>query len=266
MKKYCKFIAFLTAFVVFLSPLFQPALTVHAESAVAYYVKYIPEDNVWRYQLGNSWINGDSYSDFEALKANIKDGDILIIDGNSSITLSVNVHLSNLTIVNSTCAVISAKSIKDFYAINDSMSSITGDIENAYVYDFCICNFNSNVKNLYLASEKNVNLGATIAVVGTVDYLKAAGKDYTHFEFYNFQANALRIDAGHLKSEAGTYSKTPAAAPSTTTAPAAPATPSASDGNEYDDVPKTGDIAFSPVWLIGIAVLCFIASRKIKTV
>ena len=261
MKKYRKCIAFLTALVLFLSPLFQSVLTVHAEGAVTYYVKYITEKNEWRYQLGSAWTNGASDGDLKSLQTNIKDGDLLVIDGNTNIQLDVNVHLSNLTIVNSTTAVISAKSIQDFYAINDSISSTTGDIKNAYVYDGCICNFNNNVDYLELASEKNVNLAATIAVIGTVNHLKAAGKDYTHFEFYNFQPNSLRIDAGHLKSEKGTYSETPVAS-----APSTPTAPSVSAGNDYDDVPKTGDNTVLPVCLIGIAVLCFLGSRKFKTV
>jgi len=263
MKKYSKLIAFLTALVLCLSPLFQSVLTVHAEGPVTYYLKYVTEKNEWRYQTGSAWTNGAADGDVKALQTNIKDGDLLVIDGEKDILLTVNVHLSNLTIVHSPCAVIAANSIDTFYAINDSVSAVNGNVKTAYVYDGCIVNFNNNVSYLELASEKNVNLFATIAVVGTVDHVQANGKDFTHFEFYNFAENSMRIEAGHLKTPADKYSKTPQAA-ATPTTPSVPAAPSTSAGNEYDDVPKTGDTAFLPIWLIGIAVLCLVGSRKIK--
>lgn len=267
MKKYSRLLALVAALVICLAPIFGSALTAKADGAITYYVKRQEDSGEWRYQTGNSWTSGMASYDMKSLQSSIKDGDLLVIDGDGTIELAVNVALENLTIVNSTGAVIAAKSINNFYAINDSVSAITGDVTNAYVYDACLTNFNSNVKNLELLSEKNTNLFATVAVVGTVEHLKASGKKFTHFEFYNFEANTLLIKDGHLKTDASKYSKTPSEpAPAATPAPVAtpaPAAPSVSAG-EYDDVPKTGDVSVSPLWFLGIAVICMAGQYALK--
>lgn len=258
MKKHCKIVAFLTALLLCLTPLFGSVLTVRAEGPVTYYVKYQADIAEWRYQTGSAWVDGGKSDDLTSLQSSIKDGDLLVIDGEDEILLNVNVHLNNLTIVRSPGAVIAAKSIENFYAINNSVSAISGDITNAYVYDACLCNFNNNVTNLELSSTQNVDLAATIAVAGTVNHLKAAGKEFVHFEFYNFAENTLFIEAGHLITDASKYSE----APQAVTTPA-PTTPSAPAG-EYDDVPKTGGFSISLLWFIGMAVLCFAGHRKLK--
>ena len=92
-----------------------------------------------------------------------------------------------------------------------------------------------------------------------------SGKDYKHFEFYNFAANTLRIEEGELKTEKGNYSETPQAAtttPSTTTP--STSTGSNSSSGDYDDVPKTGDIRFNPLWLVLAAGICFIGAYRLK--
>lgn len=264
MKKQSRVLVFLMALLICLAPIFGSALTVKADGAITYYVSYVEDKSEWRYQTGNSWDEKMASYDMKSLQASIKDGDLLVIDGDRRIELAVNVALENLTVVHSTGAVIAAKSINNFFAINDSVSAITGNVTNAYVYDACLVNFNSNVKNLELLSEKNKNLFATVAVAGTVEHLKASGNEFTHFEFYNFQANTLLIKDGHLKTDASKYSQTPSAAPVATPAPTpAPAAPSASAG-EYDDVPKTGDVSVSPLWFLGIAVICMAGQYALK--
>jgi 3-oxoacyl-ACP reductase-like protein len=63
---------------------------------------------------------------------------------------------------------------------------------------------------------------------------------------------------GTLKTADTNYSKTPSAAP----APA-PSTPSAPSG-EYDDVPKTADMRFNPLWLVAMSVACFAGCYILK--
>ena len=269
MKKYSRLVVVLTALLICLAPVFGSVLTAKAAGPVTYYVKQSESNGEWRYQTGNAWDTATTSYDLESLKKSIKDGDLLVIDGNGRVDLAVNVALENLTIVHSTGAVIAAKSINNFYAINDTVSAISGDVTNAYVYDACLVNFNNNVKNLELLSEKNVNLFATVAAAGTVEHVKASGKEFMHFEFYNFEANTLLIKDGHLKTDESKYSKTPSApAPVATPAPTpaatpAPATPSASAG-EYDDVPKTGDVSVSPLWFLGIAMICMTGQYALK--
>lgn len=270
MKKISKTLVLFSAFVLCLVSLFGPAITAQAEEApVTYCVKYIPDSDEWRYQTG-SWVDGNSHRELYYLKQAIKDGDLLVIDGDHDLLLEVNASLSNLTIVHSTGAVITAKSIDNFYAINGSVSAINGNVTNAEVYDNCIVNFNNSVKTLKMLSEREDILSSSIAVAGTVDHLYAAGKNYKHFEFYSFAANTLRIENGALKTDAANYSQTPAEAtvvpteaPAATT-PAATTTTTTTTSGEYDDVPKTGDIRFNPLWLVGIAAACLIGSYELK--
>ena len=265
MKKYSRLLALVAALVICLAPIFGSALTAKADGAITYYVSYVEENGEWRYQTGNGWDDNMANYSMKSLQSAIKDGDLLVIDGDGRIELSVNVALENLTVVHSSGAVIAAKSINNFFAINDSVSAISGNVTNAYVYDACLVNFNNNVKNLELLSEKNKNLFATVAVAGTVEHLKASGNEFTHFEFYNFEANTLLIKDGHLKTDESKYSKTPSA-PAATPAPTAtpaPAAPSVSTG-EYDDVPKTGDVSVSPLWFLGFAVICMAGQYVLK--
>lgn len=260
MKHFKKFLSIIAAVVLCLAPVLGTPMIAHAEgSAVTYYVKYVPTLNEFRYQLG-TWQDGQEHWALNSLVSNIKDGDLLVIEDNNNIgvKIEVGVRLSNLTVVAGNSVVVSANSIDDFYAINDSTSSITGDVTNAYVYDKCITNFNSNVKNLSLLSEKYDLLYATVAVAGTCDHVTASGKSYKHFELYNFTANSLRIENGQLNTPAENYSKTPSAAttPTTTT----------TTSGEYDDVPKTGDTRFNPLWLVGLAALCFAGSYGVKKI
>lgn len=258
MKHFKKFLGIICVLILCLAPVLANPISAHAEgSAVTYYVKYVPSLNEFRYQLG-TWQDGQEHWAIATLKQNIKDGDLLVIEDthNAGIKLEVDVRLSNLTVVSGNWVVVVAKSIDDFYIINDSTASVTGNVTNAYVYDKSVANFNSNVKNLIITSNQYDLLYATAAVVGTCDYLQAGGKSYKHYEFYNFAANTLRIENGHLTTKAANYSTTPAA----------PTTPPAPEG-EYDDVPKTGVAEFNPLWLFLLSAVCFAGSygiRKIK--
>lgn len=260
MKHFKKFLGIITALILCLAPILGSPMTAHAEgTAVTYYVKYVPSLNEFRYQIG-SWQDGQEHWALTSLTSNIKDGDLLVVEDNDNIgiKLEVGVRLSNLTVVAGNSVVVSANSIDNFYAINDSASSITGDVTNAYVYDKCITNFNSNVKNLNLLSEKHDLLYATVAVAGTCDHVYASGKSYKHFEFYNFTANTLRIENGQLKTASTNYSTTPSSGATTT--------PPATTSGEYDDVPKTADTRFNPLWLVGLAAVCFLGSYGVRII
>lgn len=262
MKHFKKILSIFAAFVLCLAPLFGTPMTVNAaeNAPVTYYLKYIPSLSQFRFQYG-TWVEGQEHWDIALMKLNIKNGDLVVIDDteNAGIKLEVDVALNNVTVVHGNNVVVAAKSITDFYALNGSTSAISGDITNAYVYDNSLANFNSNVKTLNVINSKGDLLEATVAVAGTCDHVIASGKSYKHFELYSFKANTLLIDKGTLKTAAGNYSTTP----STTTS-----TPSNTTTNsEYDDVPKTADVRFNPLWLALLAALCFAGSvgvRKMK--
>ncbi len=258
MKHFKKILSIFAALVLCLSPLFSAPMTANAASGTTYYVKYVPSLNEFRYQLG-SWQDGQEHWHLSALTANIKDGDLLVIEDNANagIILDVNVNLGNLTIVAGKSVVVTAKKITDFYALYDTVSSINGDITNAYIYDNAVANLNNNVTNVIIENTKGDLLDATVAVVGTCDHIVASGKSYKHFEFYNFKANTLYVEKGTLKTAAGNYSSTPSASAST---------PSNTTSSEYDDVPKTSDARFNPLWLALLAALCFAGSFGIKKI
>lgn len=259
MKHFKKILSIMAALVLCLTPLFAVPMTANAteNAPVTYYLKYVPSLSQFRYQHG-SWVEGQEHWDIALMKLNIKDGDLVVIDDteNAGIKLEVNVTLDNVTVVHGNNVVVAAKSIKDFYALNGSTSAISGNITNAYVYDNSLANFNSNVKNLSVINSKGDLLESTVAVAGTCDHVIASGKSYKHFELYNFKANTLLIDKGTLKTAAGNYSTTPSAS-----------SPSTSSDSEYDDVPKTADNRFNPLWLLGLFVVCSfggVAIRKMK--
>ena len=258
MKHFKKILSVLAVLALCLTPLFSTPLTANAAGGTTYYVKYVPSLNTFRYQVG-TWEDGKEHIGLDLLTIRIKDGDLLVIEdtNNIGINLSVDVSLSNLTIVDGDSVIVSAKKITDFYALNGSVSAINGDISNAYIYDNSVANLNNNVNNVTIINSKGDLLEATVAVVGTCDHIVASGKSYKHFEHYSFKANTLYVEKGVLKTAAENYSKTP------TTTNTTPSTPS----NEYDDVPKTADVRFNPMWLVLAGILCLAGSigvRKIK--
>jgi len=265
MKKFKKVVALFTAALLCLLPIFSNALTVQAEGTpTTYYVKYVESRNEWRFQY-ESWAENSEGRELYYLTEGIKDGDLLVIDGNTDLQLSVNAKLKNLTVVHSTAAIISATSIDEVFVINDSIAAITGDVGSASVYGNGVANFNSNVGNLYIiTTNDNDDPDANVAVVGTVGYLKGHDKSSTYYEGYNFKANALRVENGHLKADAGSYSTTPSDTPSAPTAPSAGTTTTTPSAGEYDDVPKTGDFFVNPILFLGLAALCLVGRYELK--
>lgn len=256
MKGIKKISCFVLTLILCLSAFIATPATANAEgTGTSYYLRYDTTLSEWRVK-NESWDSNTSHHPFSHLTLNVKDGDTVVIEdiGNIGLKLDLDVSLESLFVVNGNGIVVEANSIKNFYALNNSVSAITADVTNAYVYDACVCNFNKNVSNLEIANSKGDLVTATVVVVGTVDHVIASGKSYKHFEFYNFKENTFFVDNGTLKTDSANFSATPSA---TTPAPADP-------GDEYDEVPKTADIRFNPIWLLGIAVVCLAGSYKLK--
>ncbi len=260
MKSFKRTTALFAAALLCLVFFFNLSLTAKAEGPVTYSLRYVDSINQWRYQTG-TWQDSGFYRELYYMEQDIKDGDIIVIDGTKPLDLTLNVRLSNLTIVNSTDTVVTAKSFDEVFVLNSSVCAINGDVTKASVYANSVTNFNNNVGELNLLEAKQDLLRATVAVVGTVNHVYAAGQHYKHFEFYNFEANSLLIQNGTLKTDASKYSTTPSAA-TPAPAPSTPAAPGTS--GEYDDVPKTADVRFNPLWLVGIAAVCMAGAYKLK--
>lgn len=252
MKKSKIIISLLTAAALLLMIPGMEKLQVSATEPVTYSLKYVDSAQDWRFQVG-AWDDNANTGSMYYLKESIKDGDLIVIEsGDQPLNLELPVNLNNVTFHQAYNAVIKAKSVENVYVLRDSVGIVNGDVVNAYVYDNAVANFNNNVTNLYIT---NVICGEqTIAVAGTVAYVRIGDSEKVFNEYYNFQTNSFRQEKGSLRTDAGMYSTTPSA----NTQPASPAAPAApAAGNEYDDVPKTGEPYPLPCLLIVAAGICF---------
>ena len=266
MKKLKKAFTLLTALMLCLVPLFTSGITAQAaEDPITYYVKYMPHSGEWVFQTGG-WSDTAAHRTLYYMHEEIKDGSLMVIDDagyNTAIKLTVDVNLSNLTILSSNLSNITVKHVDNFYSIGSSKSIINAPIDNAYVYDYSLVNFNEPVDNLEVISSKDDLLHATVGSGSTVNHLKAYSNSYVHYEIYNVAQNTLNITEGALKTEEKNYSKVPTEV-SQKPAETTPATSVSNSSDEYDDVPKTADIRFNPLWLVIMAAGCFTASYKLR--
>ena len=272
MKQIKKLVTLLTALVLCLVPLFGNTMPVNAAEPGTIYVKYVEGMNEWRFQTGG-WNPADTVGlGLPVLSEYIKDGDILVVDGcgvaHGPLNQKLSVSLSNLTYTATTSPVIiTANSVENFYSVNNAQGVVNGTVKNAYVYDYSLTQFNNDVEYLEIISSKGELLHATIGSNGNVNHIKAYSPSYNHYELYGFGKGSLSVVDGTVKTASELYSKTPVAttpsAPVTTPAPATPSTPAAPSG-EYDDVPKTADMRFNPLWLMALAAACFAGSYALK--
>lgn len=265
MKKLKTLVSLLAAAALLLMVPGAKNLQASAAEPVTYSLKYVEDKGEWRYHVGAWDDNNAGHRELYYLKESIKDGDIIVIEGGEhSLTLELPVNLNNITFNHSHHAIITAKSVENVYVLRDSVAVINGDVVNAHVYDNAVVNFNNNVTNLYITKERSGE--QSIAVIGTVAYVKTGDAEKVYNEFYNFQANSFRQEKGILKTDASMYSTIPVApvlpqqpavpvAPATPAAPVVPVVPAA--GGEYDDVPKTGDSFALPYVLFAAAGVCF---------
>ncbi len=249
MKILKKFTLLLAAVALIGSSAFNPVTKVSAAEPVRHYVKYVSAINEWRYQATQTWSDTSNGRELYYLKQDIKDGDILVIEGSgSSLNLELNATLGNITYLRTTDAVVTAKGANELYVLKDTTAVFNGDVTTAYVYDNGICNLNNNVQNLYLNGVPS--LAQTISVVGTVGTAYISAENIKEYKAYSFQSNSFRMENGSIKTDKSKYSMT---APAATPAPS-----TGTNSNDYDDVPKTGDSGL-PIILLIIAALCFSA-------
>ena len=258
MKRFKKAIALVAAFALCVVPFLSNSITAKAADAKTYFVNYDEDLSDWRYQEGK-WADEDPHRELYYLYQDIKDGDIIVVSGNHDLTLDLNVRLSNLTAHSCGTIIVNAKGIDKVYIMDLCTIAINSDVDYAEVYGSSKVNFNNNVNTLKILSEKEDLLHANVNVMGTVNYLYGAGQSYKHYELYGFQAGSLVITDGAVKTDASKFSNTPV----TTTTPA-PSAPAAGSSSEYDEVPKTADMHFNPLWLVGMAVICFAGAYKLR--
>lgn len=255
MKRLKKTFALFTAALFCVIPLFTQSLTAKAEEEpITYYLKYLEDMKEWRYQQLTAWDVNDNHGSLDHVLAYIKDGDTIVINGEESINLELEVHLKNLTILNANTVIVSANGIDEVYQ-HDGVCVLNTDVKDAYIYDKSVCNFNKNVTNLNIIGTDDIN--AQIGVEGTADHVKGYDNYRVYYEYYNFAKNTVRIINGSMHTDAAHYSTTPSSTSS------AGSSSSSSTSGDYDDVPKTGE-SNMVIWLTGIAAVCLLGSYKLR--
>lgn len=185
----------------------------------------------------------------------MKDGDYVVIQANpdDNATLELDFNLGNVTILPNNACTVKAKSIQDCYVLSGAHANIECNVKNGYLYDFSVCNFFQDCENLRIdyTDESTVSVN----VVGKCNsfYMLNTATNHVKYQLYNFTA-ALSVGKGDLKNEATEYATAPVAV-----TPQAPTTA----GDEYDDVPKTGETAVY-LYAFGVAALCFAGSYYFK--
>lgn len=233
-------------------------LSAEAEGAVTYTLRVV--DGEWRYQPNYPWDDTQTHRELYYMKLALKDGDkIVVSDATTGLELTVDKKLSDLTVEYSNYAIITAPAYENVHVINNSLAAINGDVKNGYVYEASTVNFNNNVD--YLEVSARFPLKANVAVVGTVNHLKAQDTERVHYEYYNFVPGKLSFIDGELKTDAAYYSTTAGATVVATTVPAN--TNNASSADELDDVPKTGDTK-GYYWMLALAAVCMAGGLYLK--
>ncbi len=275
MKKFKKFAALLGAAALMVTLPSGNVLTASASAPTTYLVCY--QDDDWVYQVGvSAYSDEEDDEDIEDLEDVIQNNDILVIDGcGEGVELDLsNIYLSNLTVIDSDVAIVKTAGINECHIGNKAVASITGNVNNAYVYEDASVTFRSNVSYMELVGDEH-EVEYNVTCLGTVGHLKAADDGYIYYESFNIAANRLNIEDGEDETDPDYFSETPVAVAPVAPAPAAPAAPAQSAQNnapaqnttasgEYDDVPKTGEFLPAYVLLLGIAATAFAGKIALK--
>lgn len=260
---------------------------VKAAEPVTYAVKYVSEEQGWRYQPNTSTYDDSAGGGpITLLQTYLNDGDLVVVynDLGTGTALDLgSVKLSNLTYAQNTkTSLVFAGAVQDCYVLGGSTGTVNCDVTNAYVYDTVTFNFNGNVGtlNLYTAGDA---LSSNIGTVGTVGHLYATSttSQRVFFDLYDFAAGTLYFQDGafvpkntNFKNAEEHAAEAPEAteAPAVTETPTAPSTDTAAPStnatttdpsDEYDDVPKTGQ-SYLYLWLLLASAACFAGSLALR--
>lgn len=268
MKKFKKFVSLLAVAAILAVAPGATALKAEAAAPTTFYIGFVEEENSWRVQV-NEWDKDSNGRELYYLNngdERVKDGDAIVIMENDPEKtdydpISVDAYLSNLTVNHATVA-IETKGIETCAVLERSSAAVTGNIQNASVYDGATASFHSNVTNLYMISTIEDNITSDITVGGTVAYACEDGAVMYFRQYYNFAKGTFHYSGDRgLVTDPSNYSLDGNGPAATTPAPA-PSTPSTgsqgstSSSGAYDDVPKTGESNMA-VWLFAISAACF---------
>ena len=265
MKKFKKFVSLLAAAAILAVAPGATALKAEAATPTTFYIGFVEEENSWRVQI-NEWDEDSNGRELYYLNngdERIKDGDVVVVmENDPELTaydpIEVDAYLSNLTISHANVA-ITTKGIDTCAVLERSNAAVTGNIQNAHVYDGGNASFHSNVTNLYMMSTMEYTITSDITVGGTVAYACEDGAVTYFRQYYNFAKGTFHFSSERgLVTDPSNYSTdgNGPAASAPTPAPSTGSQGSTSSSGAYDDVPKTGESNMA-VWLFAISAACF---------
>lgn len=231
---------------------------VKAAEPVTYTIRVM--NGEWRMQPNYPWIEGGFHRELYYMHLDLKDGDKLVIDDDSkALELTLERRLSDITVVRSSNTVLHTPGVDNVYMLAGTTAAINGDVKNAYVYSNVKVNFNNNVEYLEV-NDTTFQFTPSIRVLGKLDHYKGLENGKVWHDWYSFAYGTFFMENGVVRTNAADFSTT-APTPAPTAAPAKK--PVASAADEYDDVPKTGDIA-SYYWMFGLAAACLVVGMGFK--
>ena len=244
-------------------------LTVKAEEAKTYSVKYIGgEVNDWRYVPGSTFDDSAYNREIYYLNLDLKAGDAVVVYAgdatpNKELHLA-DVRLGNLTIHQNAVAAVVTGGVTDCYVLAGAVAAVNGDVRNAYLYDTTTCTFNNNVLDMVLNITDEPH--SDISCAGTVGHFRTDSSTGARtFEFYDIPKNMMRMTGGSYQIAQSSpvpsdaYLEAMNSASDTTATPEPSSTTSGASTDEYDKVPKTGAHSMV-IWFVGAAVVLFTGS------
>ena len=237
---------------------FLPGFTMTAKAApTTYTLKYVPAYSEWRAQPLANWDEGAGSGNVGYLEVNVKDGDVVIVQGGSgdpALNLKFSASLSNFTVIAATNYVtIESGEITDAYVLKGSVVDLKGKCKNVYVYDNSVCNVRQDADLIQFV--KSSSLEMNVLANGTVARCQFVENGNVTKDLYSFAKDTFRVEKGALKTAASSYS---------TTGTAASASGKTQTTNGAAVSPKTGESSHA-IWLFAIAVICLagaFASKK----
>lgn len=267
MKKIKSLVTVIAVAAALILPAGMCTLKASAAEPASFHIAYDPSNggwyvHEWKPSAGEDDSPGPRVIQF--FYNEVKDGDVVVVSNNDASAPLLNlgsVKLSNLTLMlDSDFTMIQAGGITELYTLNGSSCSITAPVTNAYIYDRNVVQFNDIVQNIIVKSDEE-DFTSTIGASGTVGSFNVTLSNNTSYTLYNFKKGSLIMQEGSLLTDAEDYSKAPSAAPAATAAPQLPSAGNPSD--EYDKVPKTGDV--NPVvWLFCAGAFCMALSCVLR--
>lgn len=177
-----------------------------APEPTTYVIKYDDGCKDWRYQISDNgiWNNKLGSRELYYMKQDIKDGDLLVVEGSGSAeTIKLNVSLNNITFSHGSGPIIYVPEVKHAVVLRDSVGIINGNVKNAYVYDNAIAQFNNDVDNLYLMEINDDT--QTVGVSGKVDYVEFNDSKRILLRLCSFAKGKFELKEGSLKTDGQYY-------------------------------------------------------------